>query len=124
MAAGRVDVLDVILVTLVADRTETLLQHHFGEAQNGVQGRADLVADLGEKIRFRSACGFGGLARGDQAPFGVALTAEVANERAKFGRFARTDARQRQRQRDRSAAAIAPDHLEWTIDRFGFAALT
>ena len=84
MAAGSVDVLDIVLVTLVADRTETLLQHHFGKAQNGVQRRADLMADLGEKIGFRSACGFGGLARGDEAPFCVALAAEVAHESAKL----------------------------------------
>ena len=60
MAAGSVDVLEIVLVALVADRAEALLQHHFGKAQNGVQGRADLMADLGEKIGLGGARGLGG----------------------------------------------------------------
>src|ERR1700722_2990858 len=124
VAAGPVDVLDVVLVTLVADRAETLLQHHFGKAQNGVQGRPDLMADLGQKIRLRGAGGLGGLARGDQAPFCITLAAEVAHESAKLRRFARANSRERERQRNRNAGAIAPDHLQRTKDRFGLATLT
>ena len=73
MAAGSVDVLEIVLVALVADRAETLLHHHFGEAEDGVQRRADFVADLGEKIGLGRARGLGGVARGNQAPLGLAL---------------------------------------------------
>ena len=74
--------------------------------------RADLVADLREKISFRGACGLGGLAGGDEAPFRLALAAKVAQERAKLRGVARADARQRQRQGDRGAVAISPDDLQ------------
>ena len=107
VAAGSVDVLEIVLVALVADRAETLLQHHFRKAQNGVQGRADLVADLGEKIGLGGARGLGGLARGDQAPFGVALAAEVAHESAKL----------RALRWGRSAPASAPTELKRRCDR-------
>ena len=45
--------LHVLAVALVADRAELLLHHHLGEADDGVERRADLVADLGEEIGFR-----------------------------------------------------------------------
>jgi len=51
MAAGGVNVLQVLFVALVADRAEALLHHHLGEADDGVEGRADFVADLGELIQ-------------------------------------------------------------------------
>ena len=121
MAAGSVDVLEIVLVTLVADRAETLLHHHFGEAEDGVQRRADFVADLGEKVGLGRARGLGGVARGNEAPLGLALAGEIAHEGAKVRGFARADPRQRERQRNRSAAAIAPNCLQRSKGRFGLA---
>ena len=121
VAAGGVDVLEIVLVALVADRPETLLHHHFGEAQDGVQGRADFMADLGEKVGLGGARGLGGVARSGEPPLGLALAGEIAHERAKVRGLARADPRQRQRQRNRTAAAIAPDRLQRARGRFGFA---
>jgi hypothetical protein len=124
MAAGRVDVLDIVLVTLVADWAETLLQYYFRKAQNRVQGRADLMADLGEKIGLGGAGRLRGLASGDETPFRLALAAEITYESAKLRSLARTNARQGQRQGKRSAGAIAPDNLQRTSDRLSFTAAT
>ena len=48
--AGVMDVAEIFAVALVADRAEALLDHHFREADDGVQRRADFVADLGEEV--------------------------------------------------------------------------
>jgi hypothetical protein len=61
--ACGVDVLEVLAVALVADRSEALLHHHFGEAEDGVEGVADLVADAGEKLRLGGGRGVGLTAR-------------------------------------------------------------
>ena len=114
------DVLEIVLVALVADRAETLLHHHFGEAQNGLQGSADFVADLGEKVGLRRARGLGGVACSGEPPLGLALAGEIAHESAKIRGLVRADPSQRQRQRNRTAAAIAPDCLQRSKGRFGF----
>ncbi len=44
------DVLDIAPVACVADGTEPFLQHQLGEAEDRIERRADLVADLGEEI--------------------------------------------------------------------------
>jgi len=43
--AGSADVLHVLDVTLIAERAEPFIDHHFGEADDGIERRADLVAD-------------------------------------------------------------------------------
>src|SRR5829696_8638513 len=45
----------VVLVAFVADRSEAFLEHHLGKADDGVERRADLAADLGEKFRLLRA---------------------------------------------------------------------
>ena len=122
MKAGSVDVLEIVLVALVADRAEALLQHHVGKAQNGVQGRADLMAHLGQKIGLGGARGLGAFARGDETPLGLALAAQVAGEGAELRRLARADARQRQRQGNGRAVTVAPDDLQRPEGGFGFTA--
>ena len=52
MRSGDVDVLEIVAVALVADRAEVLGHDHLGETGDGVERRADLVADLGEEIRL------------------------------------------------------------------------
>ena len=46
----RVDVAGVFLILGMAERTEQRLLHHFGEADHGVERRAQLVADIGEEL--------------------------------------------------------------------------
>ena len=65
--AGGADVLHVFDIALVAERAEALADHHFGKADDGVERRADLVADprqhvglgvagaVGEPPRLRSS---------------------------------------------------------------------
>ena len=84
--------------------------------------RADLVADLRQKIGLGGARGVRGVPRGDEAALGLALAAQVASKRAELRSFARADARERQRQRNGGAVAIAPDDLKRPDGRFDVAA--
>ena len=49
MYAGIMDVAGIILVHRHAVRSENLAFHHFGEAEDGVERRAQLMAHLGEE---------------------------------------------------------------------------
>ena len=53
MLAARMDVVEIGLVGLVADRPEHLAAHQVGEAENGVERRAQLVAHRGQELRLR-----------------------------------------------------------------------
>ncbi len=44
------DILHIAPITCIADRAETFLQHQFGEADDGIERRTHLVADLGQKV--------------------------------------------------------------------------
>ena len=50
------DVLDIALVARIADGAEPLLQHQLGEADDRVERRAHLVADLGEEVEPPGLC--------------------------------------------------------------------
>ena len=66
------DVARVIVVPVVPDRPEYFLNHNFGKPDDGVQRCTKLMADIGEKFRFRSAgahCCFCGLPKGCFHPF-------------------------------------------------------
>ncbi len=54
--AGGADVLHVFDVALVAERAEPFADHDFGESDDGVERRADLVADPRQHV----ALGVGG----------------------------------------------------------------
>ena len=58
--AASVDVLDIGHVAAGREGPEGSLPHHVGEADDGVQGRAQLVAHIGEKTAFGAVGGFGG----------------------------------------------------------------
>ena len=49
MAAARIDIARIVAVGLVADRSENLFFHDFGEAHDGVQGCSQFVAHGGQK---------------------------------------------------------------------------
>ena len=57
--AALVDVLAVAAILLVADRAEHFRRHDLGEADDGVEWRAQLVAHIGEEARFRLVGLFG-----------------------------------------------------------------
>ena len=90
MHAGLVDVGGVVLVRR-RDLAENLILHHFGEAEDGVERRTQLVAHLRQKARLRDVGGFRAAARF------VGLVAlglfEFTDQRVLFG--ARLDGRQR-----------------------------
>src|SRR5258708_3746365 len=52
MRPGDVNVARIFLVALASYRSETFARNDFGEAQNGIQRRAQLVAHIGEKRSF------------------------------------------------------------------------
>ena len=57
--AALVDVLAVVAVLVAADRAEHLRLHDLGEADDGVERRAQLVAHIGEEARLRLVGLFG-----------------------------------------------------------------
>ncbi len=61
--AGIVDVVRVFLVGRHGVRPENLALHHLGEAEDGVERRAQLVAHLREELRLRDVRAFGAAAR-------------------------------------------------------------
>ena len=52
--AGGADVLHVFDVTLVAELAEPLADHHFGKTDDGVERRANFVADPRQHVGFRA----------------------------------------------------------------------
>ena len=84
MRARGMDVLEVFLVALVADRPESLLQHHLGKADDGVERRADLVADLGQEIRFLRARLLGRALGRDELALGLLEGGDVAQDGAEL----------------------------------------
>src|SRR5687767_13490897 len=52
MLAGGADVAQIVAVAFILHRPETLLDHHLGETDYGVERRAHLMADAGEELRF------------------------------------------------------------------------
>ena len=53
MLSGLVNVAGVGLVRCVADGTKNLILDHLGKAHDGVQRRAQLMAHISQKLRFR-----------------------------------------------------------------------
>ena len=62
--AAFVNVADVAVVLRRAERPEQLRLEDLREAEDGVQGRAQLVADIGEELRLGGVGGLGPLAVG------------------------------------------------------------
>ncbi len=81
MLAAVADVADVGDVALVAERTEQLALHHLGEADDGVERRAQFVADVGEELGL-GAVGDDGLFPGlHQLVLVLLLRGQVAADR-------------------------------------------
>ena len=104
MLAGGADVAQVFAVALVLDRSEALLDHHFGEADDGVQRRAYFVADARQEIRFLVRRGLGGAARGEQLGLGALPVRDVAQHGAEATALVAGDAAHGHEERDRADA--------------------
>ncbi len=114
MLAGEVDVAEIAPVAVAADRAEALLHHHFGKADDGVERRPDLVADLGEEIRLLRIGGLGGAARGDKLLLDILPVGDVAKHGAVLAGLAKpADGHE---QRDEAAARHPADHLAAVIE--------
>ena len=85
MAARFVDQAGIFQIARRTDGPEHLVRHHFGEADDGVQGRAQLVAHIGEEARLGLVGLLGHVASVDQfALMGLAL-GDVARHRDDIG---------------------------------------
>ena len=115
MLARLVDVAHVVAIARIADRAEALVHDDFGEAENGVERRADLVADLGEEVRLQRAGAFG-LATG-VAEFALDLLPgrEIAQDGAEFRRRA-AKAAERHEDGDRTALMGARHELATVVE--------
>ncbi len=71
-----------------AERSEDLLAHDLGEADDGVERGAQLVADIGQELGFRAAGDLGGFLGGEERFFAVLQLGDVgadADDRAVGG---------------------------------------
>ena len=57
--AALVDMVAVINVSRCAQLAENLLLHHFGKADDGIKGRPQFMAHIGQKARFCEVGSFG-----------------------------------------------------------------
>ncbi len=109
LAAAFADMSRIFLVPGVSQRPVELPQHHFGKADHGIEGRAQLMAHLGQKLVYagRGRCVVGGL---------ESLLLSAASQREERGcRAGRHQKRQMQRRQapDRGQprdARIVPAH--------------
>ena len=85
--AAFMDQLGVFEIFRAADGAEHLMRHHFGEADDGVERRAQLVTHVGKEARLGTACGLGEIARLDQRAFLRLALGNVARDRNDVGRL-------------------------------------
>ena len=85
MAARFMDMSRILLIARAAHRTENLLDHHFGETNDGVQRRAQLVTHIGEKSGFGARGAFRRVARLDQGAFLALSLGNIPRHRDNIG---------------------------------------
>ena len=107
MDAALVDVLRVFAIALLAQRAQQLALQHFGEADDGVERRAQLMAHRGQELGLGAARQLGPLHRLMQ----LALDAAVAQQEA--------GAVVEQRPVDRLGDEIGGAGLVGAVDRLG-----
>ena len=93
-------------VALVAERAETLADHHFGKADDGVQRRPHLVADPGQHVGLGIGGALGQPPRLAQFALGLLGLREIAEHREEI-RAIGAGAAHGHRQRDDAALAFA-----------------
>ncbi len=116
--AGSADVLHVFDVTLVAERAEPLFDHHFGKSDDGVERRADLMADPRQQVGLGVGRAIGQpprLAHFALAFLGLRQIAEHGEEIRPLG----LRPSHGHRQRDQAAAAHTAQHLAAVLEQAG-----
>ena len=114
--AGGADVLHVFDIALVAERAETLADHHFGKADDGVERRADLVADPRQHVGLGVGGAIGEPPRLAQLALAFLGLREIAEHREEI-RTVGPRAAHRHRQRNEAALAHAAQHLAAVIEQ-------
>ena len=79
--AGCPDVLQIFDVSLVAERAEALADHHLGKADDGVERRADLMADPRQHVGLGVGGAIGEMLRLAQLAFALCGLREIAKHR-------------------------------------------
>src|SRR5690606_28995309 len=115
--ARAVDVAQIAAIALIADRSEALVHHQFGKADNGIERRADLVADAGEKARLVRGFALRRAARLDQLLLGALPGGDVAHDGTEAA--AARQSADRHEERNIAALCLAADHLAPVIEQAG-----
>ena len=102
--AGGANVLHVFDVALVAERAEALADHHFGKADDGVERRADLMADPRQQVGLGVGRAIGQPPRLAQFAFALLGLRQIA-EHGEEIRTVGPGPSHGHRQRDQAAAA-------------------
>ena len=116
--AGSADVLHVFDVALVAERAEAFADHHFGKADDGVERRADLMADPRQHVGL----GVGGAIGQPPRLLQLALVFSGLRKIAKHREEIRTvgpGPPHGHRQRDDAAAAHAAERVAAVVEQAG-----
>ena len=116
--AGGADVLHVFDVTLVAERAEPFADHHFGKADDGVERRADLVADPRQHVGLGVGRAIGQPPRLLQFALAFSDLRKIAKHREEI-RAVGPGASHGHRQRDQAAPAHAAQHVAAVIEQAG-----
>ena len=77
MLRAGADVARIAGIARAADRAHHLVRHHLGEADDGVQRRAQLVAHIGEELGLAAARELGFLLGGDERQLGGLAVGDV-----------------------------------------------
>ena len=80
VGAAALDVAQVFTIALAADRAVHLLDDHVGETDDGIQGRAQLVAHRGQELRLGPVGALGVVLGAQQFRFGRLAVGDVEDD--------------------------------------------
>jgi hypothetical protein len=103
------NVAQIFAVALVLDRTEALLDHHFGEPDDRIERGAYFMADARQELGFLAGGFLRGAPCGDQFGFGPLPVSYVAQHGAEPPAIPVRDAAERHEQRDGAGAGARLD---------------
>ena len=116
--AGGADVLHVFDIALVAERAEAFADHHLGKADDGVERRADLVADPRQQVGLGVGGAIGEPPRLLQLALALSGLRQIAEHREEI-RPVMAGPPHGHRQRDDAAAAGAAEHVAAVFEQAG-----
>src|SRR5690606_21906462 len=113
-------VAQIAAVALVLDRAEALVEHEFGEADDGIERRADFMADAGEETGLERGFALGGAACLDQLFLGTLPGGDVAHHGAETAALWQSP--DGHEQRDVTTLRLAADDLAHDIENADYPA--